>query len=72
MAEKKVKVVVLSDVPVDGKSYSAGSVVELPEKTAKSLVDGGFADDNAEAVAYWLTQSKLIVHGVVAEAAAAE
>ncbi|MCX7208181.1 MAG: hypothetical protein NT086_19800 [Proteobacteria bacterium] len=68
MAEKTVKVVVLADTPLDGKSYLSGNVIEVSEKTAKSLLSGGVVDDNADAVAYWLTQGKLIVHSV-AEAA---
>ena len=72
MATKKTQVRLLIDQPVDGVSYRANQVINLDAATAKTLVDGGQADDAKAAVEYALSLPDAVVIEHGGEAAAAE
>jgi hypothetical protein len=52
-----VSVRILTPVELDGISYKSGVHADLPAELAAALVESGQADDNAEAVAYALSQT---------------
>jgi hypothetical protein len=69
----KVKVRVLVDITVDGKSYKPNDAVAFEAGKARSLEKAGQVDSNSEAVAYVLSQgAKVVEHEVAAEAEPAD
>lgn len=52
---------ILSAAVIAGTDIKAGHVVEVDEITAAGLIDGGVADDNADAVAYALTENPDVI-----------
>lgn len=54
---KKSTVRILCSVVVDGVAYPSGTPLELPQKSAKVLIDAGVADDHPSAVEYALSES---------------
>lgn len=67
------KTSILVDTQIDGTDYKAGNVVDFPAAQAKSLVNGGLADANADAIAYRLSQGEEVkVHGKTADPAPAD
>jgi hypothetical protein len=65
----KVKVRVLVDITVDGKSYKPNDAVAFEAGKVRSLEKAGQVDSNSEAVAYVLSQgAKVVEHEVEAEA----
>ncbi len=63
MAEKNIKIVLLSDHYEDGQKIPCGTVASVPESVAKALVEEGKADDNAKAVAYYAKQIQAVEPG---------
>lgn len=59
-----MKVRMLVDALVDAIQYRGNQVVELPDATAKRLIENGEADGHKDAVAYCLDalKAEVIVH----------
>lgn len=56
VAVKQITVRILADIEINGKKLKAGHAEKMDSNTAAALVAQGTADDNAEAVAYALTE----------------
>lgn len=62
------KVRILTDVKIDGVSYQANQVVDLPAATAKAQQAAGAVDAHKEAVAYCVNElgAVAVIHDIKA------
>lgn len=56
-----IQVRILSEVEVNGVKITSGRVAVVDAETAAGLIAGGVADDNADAVAYALTENDKVI-----------
>ena len=58
------KVRILTDVNIDGVSYKANQVVDLPAATAKAQQESGAVDAHKEAVSYCVNElgAQVVIH----------